>query len=324
MDYSDGLPPFPHLEVPERVERVLAGLKRAGPVTVTRVEAMALEAVRALHAPDYVDFLLELAQTLKDGEEYLPSVFRDGLEKAPLAMRGGEFCREIGTPLTRATVDAALNAAAAAVQGADHVAAGAREAAVLCRPPGHHAGKRRYGGYCYFNNACLAAVRLAAAGRCGVLDLDYHLGDGSVEFAGENMPYFSLHADPYRNYPYIGSETHLNGPGIHLTEIPPGTSGAGYRALLASVLDEVTAAQLDHLVLSLGFDTLGDDYIQDDPVGLTADDFRGIGQQVGGLDIPVLIVLEGGYQAAQLERCAERFMTGFQAGRRAVSASRHG
>jgi acetoin utilization deacetylase AcuC-like enzyme len=310
LDYSDGLPPFPHLEAPERVERILEGIGDAGTPAVTWVEGEAEAAVRALHDADYVDFLLALAETLEPGQEYLPPVFRGDLSTAPLALRGGMYCTEIGTPLGAGSVRAGLNSARVAVEAARAVRASGGDAWALCRPPGHHAGRRRYGGYCLFNNAYLAVAELVPAGRCPVLDLDYHIGDGSIEFAHAAAPYYSLHADPWRNYPYLDAGLDLAAPAIRLESLAPGTRGAEYvervRALIAAIDGEGCAA----LVLSLGFDTLGSDYIQDELIGLEPEDFRAVGAAVGGLRAPVLVLQEGGYDIERLRACAGAFADG--------------
>jgi len=309
QDYSDGPPGLPHPEVAQRVDAVLAGLRAAGEVELVEVEAAAEDAVRALHDADYVDFLLAIAARVGDGTEYVPSVFGADLGRAPVHFRGGMYCRELGTPITGATIDAALNAAAAATSAAQHVASGAPTAFALCRPPGHHAGRRRYGGYCYFNNAYLAAIA-AGDGRRAVLDIDYHLGDGSMEFATADCPYFSLHADPWTNYPYLEAGAALDPDNGRLVTLAPGIDIEGYVALLDGVLEEIAARGCDTLVVSTGFDTLATDTIQDAKLRIRAQDFRRIGARIASLGAKVVMVLEGGYKVDELAECAAQFVGG--------------
>ncbi|MBA1149551.1 acetylpolyamine aminohydrolase, partial [Ectothiorhodospiraceae bacterium WFHF3C12] len=195
-----------------------------------------------------------------------------------------------------------------------------REVAALCRPPGHHAGRRRYGGYCYFNNAYLAARLLAQSGRCAVLDVDYHLGDGSMEFATETTPYFSLHADPWTSYPYLSEDAGGPGPGMDLTTLPAGADGAVYQQLLEGIAGRIRDEGVEFLVLSLGFDTLASDYIQDVSVGLTPADFATVGAAVAGIGANTLFLLEGGYDTAGLADCAAGFMAGYDGARTTPSA----
>lgn len=314
-DLSDGYPPVPYPEVPQRVEAVLQGLQRVWPVEPIEVAGQALEAVRALHAPDYVDFLLAIAETLQPGEEYLPTVFHADLTGAPLRQRGGMYCAEIGSPLVAGSVEAALCSAAAAVAAAEATADSGEDAIALCRPPGHHAGFRRWGGYCLFNNAYLAAARLAAAGPAPVLDIDYHLGDGGLELASAGSPYFSLHADPWGNYPHLdGADGRAHRHG-ELVVLPRDTDDAEYLELLDPVLARIDGLEPAALVVSLGFDIGTGDGIQDDPVHIGPAGFRTIGRRLGRRPYPLVVLLEGGYDLEALPGRAADFFAGLREGR---------
>ena len=310
-DLSDGYPGVDHPEVPSRVDRVLEGFAAAWEVDVQAVADLAWESVQRLHDPDYVRFLAELCDRLRAGEEYIPSIFHPDLSAAPLRLRGGMYCAETGTPFGAATLSAALCSAAAAERAARMMLETGRDAVALCRPPGHHAGRRRYGGYCFFNNAYVAGEILATAGRCAVLDLDYHLGEGSAELASERIPYFSLHADPWRNYPYLDAGTHPGSAFARLESLPMGIDGKGYLERLRRLLERLDALELDFLVLSLGFDTAATDPIQDDPVSLRLEDYLAIGQALASLRPCIAIVLEGGYDLGGLSGCARYFAEGF-------------
>jgi acetoin utilization deacetylase AcuC-like enzyme len=120
-DFSDGLPAFDHMERPERVEKIIRGLKGAGITDLANVEATACDAVFSLHDHDYVEFLFELSKQIEPGQEYLPSVFHEHLAEAPVWFRGGAYCREIGTPIGRHTVETALNSAACALEAAEYI-----------------------------------------------------------------------------------------------------------------------------------------------------------------------------------------------------------
>ncbi len=310
-DYSDGLPPFDHLETPKRIDKILKGIQAASTVDLVEVNRLAFEAVYNLHDKDYVDFLLAISETIEPEHEYIPAIFRNDLLKSPLPFRGGMYCQEVGTPIGTESIKAALNSAAAVEEAAKYIIEWGQDAFALCRPPGHHAGPRRYGGYCFFNNAYLAAKVLAQKGRCAVLDIDYHIGDGSLEFAHSDIPYFSLHADPWKNYPYFDANVVL--PTVHseLVIFPTGIKGDSYVHFLETLTSKIIKGKFDYLVVSLGFDTLGTDYIQDEYIYLEPRDYAVIAQSLAKIDAIILLVLEGGYDLSNLFDCTKYFISGF-------------
>lgn len=314
-DLSDGYPPVPYPEVPQRVDAVLRGLRAVWPAQPIEVAGQALEAVRALHDADYVDFLLALGETLGPGEEYVPAVFHEDLRGAPLRHQGGMYCAEIGSPLVAGSVEAGLCSAAAAVAAAEAVSESGEDAIAVCRPPGHHAGRRRWGGYCLFNNAYLAAARLTGHGVCPVLDIDYHLGDGGMEFACAEAPYFSLHADPWANYPHLDAAAGRGPLSGELVVLPRDTDDAEYLELLDPVLARIDGLGPAALVVSLGFDIAAGDGIQDDPVHIGPAGFRTIGRRLGRRPYPLVVLLEGGYDLEALADRAADFFAGLREGR---------
>ena len=306
-DYSDGLPPFDHLESPHRIEELLKGIQATRNIKLTETDGLAINEIRQLHDPDYVDFLLAISETITPGQEYIPPCFGKDMSKAPLNFQGGMYCREIGTTVGHGTIKAALNSAHAAKLGAEHILATQTNTICLCRPPGHHAGKRRYGGYSYFNNAYVAANILSKNNQCAVLDVDYHIGDGSLEFASEKAPYFSLHANPYNNYPYLDASTPLPSEHVELQNFQSEINGDDYIALLTKLCEKIEQTKPNFLILSLGFDTLGTDYIQDEYINLAPNDFGRITETVNQLNVPILVLLEGGYDLPNLYDCGKAF-----------------
>jgi acetoin utilization deacetylase AcuC-like enzyme len=316
-DLSDGIPAFKHPETPERVESILSMLETLPGMEIHMESGLAEQAVRQLHDADYVDFLMAISSQIKPEAEYIPSIFHEDMSHSPVRFQGGMYCREIGTPMGPGTVRAALNSAATALTAAEHILQTQSDTIALCRPPGHHAGKRRYGGYCFFNNAFLAAKALSRDRQCcPVLDIDYHFGDGSIEFSDQNTPYFSLHADPWNNYPYLDSREKLDYPHAKLGILEQNTDIQRYLSQLAPMLEAISDYSPDYAVLSLGFDTLDTDRIQDASINIRIEDFTAIGEQIGEhIKAPVLILLEGGYDVAHLGDCMAAFLEGFRKSR---------
>jgi acetoin utilization deacetylase AcuC-like enzyme len=312
LDLSDGLPGCKHLEVSQRVDGVLQGLLSAKDFEVVYVDDCTEDIVRLLHDDDYVEFLVDISKEIDENEEYIPSIFRDDLSSSPLRFRGGMYSQEIGTPIMKHSIKAALNSANATHIAAKYISQNDTSAFVLTRPPGHHAGKRRYGGYCFFNNAYIGVRELKKKyKKVAVVDIDYHIGDGSVEFADQDAPYYSINAKAKTNYPYEDAKLHYDKNIVKIYEFNDKESGDGYIELLKNMLRVVVNDGFDAMVLSLGFDTLADDGYQDDKIFVEIRHFREIGKLFGDLDKNILIVLEGGYDASALQKCAKEFMEGF-------------
>ena len=312
IDLSDGLPGFKYMEIPQRVDAVLNGLLKAKDEEVIFVKELAVDEVKELHDEDYVNFLLEISKGLKDEDEYIPAIFREDMKNSPLMFQGGMYCKEIGTPILKNSINSALNSAKTAIEATQYMLDTDADAFALTRPPGHHAGKRRYGGYCFFNNAYLSAKLFNRYGKkVAVLDIDYHIGDGSLEFANEMAPYFSIHADPFKNYPYLDANFENRNPHVTLSSFKTKISGDSYVLEVKKLLDKAIETKADIIILSLGFDTLEGDLCQDESISVSIDNFREIGELFSDLDQRVLFLLEGGYNMQKLELCATNFISGF-------------
>jgi acetoin utilization deacetylase AcuC-like enzyme len=185
----------------------------------------------------------------------------------------------------------------------------------LCRPPGHHATRARYGGFCYFNNAALAAGRLAPLGRVAVLDIDFHHGNGTQEitYGSDGVMYVSIHGDPNDSFPffygYAGERGKGAGEGYNLNlPLSQGADWAVYQPALQRALEAIADHGCRALVVSAGFDTC-----QGDPLGgfaLQPEDFQPIGEAIAALGLPTVMVQEGGYVVDLLGRCAEALVAG--------------
>jgi acetoin utilization deacetylase AcuC-like enzyme len=306
---GDRLMPSP--ETPARYDWVLHAIEamQLADQVVTPI-AQPLESLTRLHSEDYVAFLQTgwdaWAKRFPDSQQALPYAFPvpglRALEPKSIVGQLGRYSFDAGTPLQPGTWAAAKGAADAALTAALRLTAEQRLTVALCRPPGHHASADQMGGYCYLNNAALAAEQLRAQGaaRVAVFDVDYHHGNGTQSLfeARSDVLFVSIHADPATDFPYyLGyrDETGVGeGDGYTMNlPLPRGTSWDGYSRALTIALDLIRSYGPDALVLSLGVDTAATDPISH--FGLTSDDFRRLGSSIATLRKPTMVALEGGY-----------------------------
>ena len=319
----------PCFEVPARVEHVLAEIERRGLGPVRQPTSFDDSALHAIHSPRYLDFLahawdewvaLDLANAARDA---LPSLwpvrsFRSDVLPANFTARMGLFSFDAGTPLMAGTWAAARSGAGCALSAAQQVADGARAAFALTRPPGHHAGADFFGGYCFLNNAALAAQHLRdrGAARVAVLDIDYHHGNGTqaIFYARPDVLFTSIHGDPNTEYPfYLGyADERGEGAGLGCNQnlpLPRGTGFSVWRAALAQALQGIARFGADALVVSLGLDTF-----DGDPVAgfkLQSDDYLRVGADIAAAGLPTVFVFEGGYAVAEVGANAVNVLAGF-------------
>jgi len=330
-------------EVPARLDFVLAELQRrplGELLTPPEDEARLDAAIGRVHSARYTRFLasawdewvaLDPSNAQRDA---LPSVwplgnrqpahgsahgFRTDIEPQNWAARLGLFAFDSGTPLTAGTWAAARAGAACALAAAQTVAAGARSAFALTRPPGHHAGPDFLGGYCFLNNAAIAAQALRDAGlpRVAVLDVDYHHGNGTqtIFYERADVLTVSIHGDPLTEYPFFLGHADETGAGagtgfnVNLP-LPRGSDFARWRTALAQALHAVTAFGADALVVPMGLDTF-----EGDPISgfrLRSEDYFTVGAALAGACLPTVFTFEGGYAVADVGLNAVNLLTGFQ------------
>ncbi len=313
----------PHPDRPERVAGIIGALQAAFTLDLRAVSRHASdEELCQVHTPDLLDAIRWLSRlsASRNGPYLIPSIFPIDTSMARLADtdegRPGVFCYDTFAPVGAATWEVATQSAACALDAARAIASGdARLAYALCRPPGHHATQRRYGGYCYLNNAALAARLLARTRRIAVLDLDYHHGNGTQEIFWEDAGVWtgSLHGDPALDYPfYSGTADDVGagaGAGCYVNlPLPLWTGDADYLRALDTLLVSLCAFRPDAVVVPLGFDTY--EHEPEGKFSLTAGCFTAIGSRLRQLALPLLIVQEGGYNVEVLGELAVRFFGG--------------
>jgi acetoin utilization deacetylase AcuC-like enzyme len=321
--------PGPAWEVAARAEAIRATLA-ADPAFALEVPAEhGLEPALAVHEPGLVRFLEEAWgawQAAGESRALMADTFpypraRHGAGRPPepraAGGRVGYWSFDTTSPITAGTWPATRAAVDVAVAAADAVLAGEPVAYGLCRPPGHHAGRSTFGGYCYLNNAAIAAERLvcAGAGRTGILDLDFHHGNGTQEIFWErgDVPYASLHGDPHRVYPYFSGHADETGggPGAGATfnqPLPAGTADAAYLEALDRALDWLAGRHDGILVVSLGIDTYGLDPICD--FALTSAAYAEAGRRVAATGARLVVLQEGGYHVGDLGENVRQWLRG--------------
>jgi acetoin utilization deacetylase AcuC-like enzyme len=303
-------------EVPARLEHVLAELARRPVGTLAIPPPITRAQLERVHSPRYLQFLqhawadwvaLDPANAELDA---LPSVwpvrgFRADLEPRNFAARMGLYSFDAGTPLTSGTWAAAEAGAACAVAAASALRQGPdspRATMALTRPPGHHAGHDFFGGYCFLNNAALAAQALIDQGarKVAVLDVDYHHGNGtqSVFYERDDVLTVSIHGDPHTEYPfYLGHADERGagaGEGFNLNlPLPVGTGFGDWHAALGAGLQRVADFAPEAIVVALGVDTFAGDPISG--FRLESAHYLQVGREIASLRRPVAFTLEGGY-----------------------------
>ncbi|WP_187429890.1 Acetylpolyamine amidohydrolase [Roseobacter fucihabitans] len=297
-------------ERPSRVEYVLNRLKERGLTDIVAPQAVDMTPVQALLDLGYLEFLETAWAAWKAegmaGEIIAANVPARGMhmDRIPNNIDGkvGYYCHASETAITQGTWRAALSSVACAQSAQRLVAGGADHAFALCRPPGHHATADQYGGYCFINNAAVVAQMFtdAGAGRVAVLDIDFHHGNGtqSLFYDRSDVMFASLHGAPQDAYPYYlgyGDEKGAGaGEGLNLNyPMPPGTDYATWGAALDDAIAKITDWGAEALVLSLGVDAY-----KEDPISffrLESNDFTDAGRRIGGMKLPTVVCMEGGY-----------------------------
>jgi acetoin utilization deacetylase AcuC-like enzyme len=309
----DGGKQIPYLENPDRMDRILSALAKADWAELTAPADFGLDPLCAVHDAEYLDFLATCWDEWRASDPevaaspasfaFLPATFalrRKPPKQTTLLGKGGYYMMDLSACITAGTYPAALSSANCALNAAQFGAEHSARAFALCRPPGHHAGKDYAGGYCFINNAAVATNWLSSQGKVAVLDIDYHAGNGTQDIFYErnDVLTISIHADPQFEYPHYAGYVDETGAGAGLGfhknfPLAAGTTDEEYLSALNEALGMIKNFAPKYLVLSAGMDTY-----EGDPLGkfkITRDGLAEIGQRIATLDLPTVIVMEGGY-----------------------------
>ena len=319
----------PH-EHPGRAEMIRAALADDDTFEFVAPDDHGRSPIAAVHDAGLIDFLEgawgRYQEAFGPTHDVVPDVFahprlRDGMGDAPMpstiGAELGYWCFETTTPLTHGTYDAARSSVDVALTAGSLVVGGESMAYGLCRPPGHHATRSVYGGYCFFNNAAVTARHLVSTtgSKVAVLDVDYHHGNGTQQifYDREDVPFVSLHGDPTRAYPYVAGFADETGTGqgrgstLNLP-LEVRIDDDHYLDALGRSLEWIATTGAQMIVVSLGLDTFHEDPISD--LALTADGFERCGRLVASAGLPLVILQEGGYAAEELGENARRWLRG--------------
>jgi acetoin utilization deacetylase AcuC-like enzyme len=326
---------IPAHEVVARAENIRGALVADGGFELVEPTGHGLARVLEVHAEGLVRFLESVAPAMAArqfpgdtliADAYPVRAMFEGMSRAAVAAipepeaaegRAGWWGLDTANPIVAGTYQAARNAVDVALTTLDLVLGGEPMAYGLCRPPGHHAGRSMAGGYCFFNNAAIAAqaaTRLTGQ-PVAILDVDFHHGNGSQQIFWRrgDVFYASLHGDPRRVYPFFlghaNEKGEGDGAGANLNiPLPAGTGDEAYLEAIDRALEAIDARPGSVIVVSLGFDTYKDDPICD--FALTTPVYEEIGRRVASLGRRLVILQEGGYHLESLGANAVSWLRG--------------
>lgn len=317
----------PAFEVPARADYMLAAVQAAQLGALIEPVDHGLAPLERVHARAYLRFVqgawAEWQAQGGEGDAF-PAVWpvrslRSDVEPRSFAARIGLYSMDSGTPLTAGSWEAAYWGAQASLTGLDQVLGGERSAYVLTRPPGHHAGADFFGGYCFINNAAVAAQAAIDAGlqRVAILDVDYHHGNGTqaIFYERADVFYASLHGDPQTEFPFFLGHADETGAGAGLGfnanfPLPAGASNEAWFAALELALERLQAYAPELLIVSLGVDTYGGDPISH--FKLDRPEFTRMGQRLAAFGAPTLFLQEGGYATEAIGHNVVAVLQGFE------------
>ncbi len=309
-----------YVESPVRIENIKRELDKTGIFAYGKAEIYPEKFITDIHDKNYVSYFKKVCKNLPKGKSVYPYVFPvRNAARAPkdLSVGAGYYCFDTFTPLNTNAYLAARWGVNCTLTATDKIIEGSRAAYVLTRPPGHHAERSVFGGFCYFNNCAIAANYLSRQGKVTILDIDYHHGNGQQQifYQRNDVLTISIHGHPSFAYPYFSgfSEERGEGPGYGFNINFPLSEKLiyeQYSKILNKALKLVTDYKPAYLIIALGLDTA-----KGDPTGtwlFSFENFHTTGKSIGKLHLPTLIIQEGGYKNQSLGSNARAFFTGFQ------------
>lgn len=307
-----------YVEAPARIPSILEGINKLGIFDIVPPRNFPEKLIRAVHENDFVNYLKKMCDLIEPGKSVYPYVFPIRNAARPpmeLPVRAGYYCIDTFTPLNRNAYIAAKRSVDCALTAAQKIMEGYHMAYALVRPPGHHAEKRVFGGFCYFNSAAIAANYFSKYGKVAVIDIDYHHGNGTqnIFYSRKDVLTLSIHGHPRFAYPYFSGFRDERGSGEGMGfninyPLQEKIDGSKYRLVLEDAVQRIRRFKPDFLIITLGYDTS-----KGDPTGtwtIRPDDFEMNGRILGKIGLPTLVVQEGGYKIPKLADNAASFLRG--------------
>ncbi len=319
----------PYLDVTARFETLLATINQLGHSVVSAPDH-GIAPIEAVHDAGYLAFLRTAFDRFSENPQAGPILWAWAyavrqMNRKPDDVMGqaGYYLTGASSPIVAGTWTASVGSAHVAVEASTRVLAGAAEAYALCRPSGHHAYADLAGGFCYLNNAAIAARYLQKAGRKpAILDIDVHHGNGTqgIFYRDAGVFFCSVHENPSVAYPWYAGYADETGEGAGVgtnlnLPLASGSGNAEWTAAIDKGLAAIGRFGADVLVISLGFDAQAGDPTAS--LRVDADGFRAAGRAIGRAGLPTVLVQEGGYLVAHLGLHLAAFLDGFLGARAA-------
>lgn len=308
-----------YIESPIRIRSIVKEIEKLNAFKIRPSRGYPDKLITVVHNPKLYYYIKTVCDKIPEGKSIYPYVFPIRNATRPpkdFSVLAGYYCIDTFTPINKNAFLAARSGVNCALTGAELLLEGYHSAYALVRPPGHHAEKDVFGGFCYFNNASIAANFLSKYGKIAILDIDYHHGNGHQQIFYKRSDVFtiSIHGNPSFAYPYFtgfaDEKGEGEGEGYNLNfPLKENLSGEEYFVYLKQAIKKIIAFKPAYLIISLGLDPA-----KGDPTGtwsLKASDFKNNGAELGKIPIPVLFVQEGGYKNRTLGINARNFFEGY-------------
>ncbi|KLO20875.1 MULTISPECIES: histone deacetylase family protein [unclassified Marinitoga] len=301
----DGFKLIENMDKPGRIESIKEVLQLKYGDIVIGAKDFPRSYLYFVHSSDYINWLKEKQYTLENNQEYFPRMF------------GYDFCIDTKTPVSKNTFEMAWISAKCSLTGATLMLEGEELVYSCSRPPGHNAGLSYCGGGSYFNNAALATRYLQKNGDIyiAILDLDFYAGNGTQEIFYEDNTVLtiSIHGNPSTHYPYVsGFEWEIgekDGKGYNINfPLKDNINGRVYLRVLEKALLEIEDFDPDFIIIPFGSNTHEKDISTS--FKLKDEDYKEIGEMLSYLNIPKLIIQEGGFNSQINEKVISNLFDG--------------